>query len=156
MTEIHKFYWEDFNAGETAEFGAYRVTADDIKAFATEFDPQAFHLDEEAASETLLGGLAASGWHTCSLAMRMMCDGYLLETASMGSPGIDEVRWIHPVRPRDILRTKRTCLETRASRSRPGMGICRFTWDIFNQLDTHLMSMTGTSLFERRPAGGEK
>lgn len=156
VTAKHKFYWEDFRAGETAEYGAYRVTAHDIKAFAAEFDPQDFHLDEEAASGTLLGGLAASGWHTCGMAMRMMCDGYLLDAASMGSPGVDDVRWLHPVRPGDVLRTKRTCIETRASRSRPEMGICRFTWDVFNQYDTHLMSLTGTSLFERRPAGGAR
>ena len=156
MADGHTLYWEDFAAGQTVEFGGFRVTAEDIKAFAEEFDPQPFHLDEEAAAETLLGGLAASGWHSCAMVMRMMCDGYLLEAASMGSPGIDEVRWLSPVRPGDMLRIKRTCMESRASQSRPEMGICRFSWDVFDQNETHLMTMTGTSLFERRtPGNGE-
>ncbi len=86
MASDQKIYWEDFAAGQTVEFGGYRVTADDIKTFAEEFDPQPFHLDEEAAADTLLGGLAASGWHSCAMVMRMMCDGYLLEAASMGVP----------------------------------------------------------------------
>jgi acyl dehydratase len=146
-------FWEDYQVGKTVEFGSCRVTAEDITGFAREFDPQPFHLDEEAARSTLLGGLAASGWHSCAMLMRMICDNYAAESASMGSPGMEEVRWLRPVRPGDVLRVRRTCIDRRPSRSRPQMGFARFTWEIYNQSGDHLMSATGTGMFARREPG---
>ena len=92
-------FWEDFTVGETVAFGHKQVTREEIIAFASEFDPQPFHLDEAAARETLLGGLAASGWHSCAMLMRLICDDYLSEAAGMGGPGVEDVRWLKPVRP---------------------------------------------------------
>ena len=96
-------YFDDFKVGEKLPLAPFTITRDEMIAFAAEFDPQPFHLDEAAAARTLLGGLAASGWHTCAIFMRMMCDGWLNDTASMGSPGIEAVRWLHPVRAGDRL-----------------------------------------------------
>jgi len=90
-------YWEDFSVGQVREFGQYAVTREAVVAFAREFDPQPFHLDDAAAERSLFGRLSASGWHTCAMAMRMMCDGYLLESASMGSPGVERLAWPAPV-----------------------------------------------------------
>ena len=153
VTGQPRFHWEDFPVGETVEFGNHRVTAEDIVAFAAEFDPQPFHLDDDAGKATLLGGLAASGWHTCAIMMRMLCDGYVLDSASMGAPGLDEVRWLKPVRPGDVLRIRRTCVESRPSRSRPEMGLTRFTWDMYNQAGDHVMTATGTNMLGRRDPG---
>ena len=108
-----KFYFEDFPPGRTAEYGPRRVTREEIIAFAAQFDPQPMHLDEEAARATMLGGLGASGWHSCCVMMRMIADGLLLDAASMGAPGIDEVHWLTPVRPGDRLTVRGTVLETR-------------------------------------------
>ena len=105
-------YFEDFEPGQDCRFEPHTVTRAEIVAFAAEFDPQPFHLDEAAAAETLLGGLAASGWHTCALFMRMMYHGWLSETASMGSPGIDSLKWLRPVRPGDTLSGRSVVLET--------------------------------------------
>ena len=111
-----KFYFEDFSAGWTAEYGPRRVTREEIVGFAAQFDPQPMHLDEEAARHTMLGGLAASGWHTCCIMMRMIADGLLLDAASMGAPGIDEVKWLKPVRPGDELTRARQRARRRAPR----------------------------------------
>jgi acyl dehydratase len=106
---VTKLYFEDFTVGDIAEYGDKLVTADEIKAFAAEFDPQPMHLDEEAAKSTMVGGLCASGWHTCGLMMRILVDGFLANSSSMGAPGVDEIRWLIPVRPGDRLRV-RTCI----------------------------------------------
>src|ERR1700733_6447947 len=103
---VPKFHWEDFTVGQTAEYGPLDVTADEIKAFAAEFDPQPMHLDEEAARASMVGGLCASGWHTCAMMMRIIADGFVLESASMGASGCDEVKWLAPVRPGDRLRVR--------------------------------------------------
>ena len=154
MAEGHKSYaWEDFYHGQVITFGGKTVSSDEIIAFAREFDPQPFHLDDEAARKTLLGGLAASGWHSCAMLMRMICDAYLLDSTCLGAPGVEEVRWLKPVRPGAELNVRCTCLETRASASRPEMGLCKFTWDMFNQAGEHLMTMTATQMFARRQAG---
>lgn len=118
-------HWEDFEPGRRFALGPRAVTRDEIVEFAREFDPQPFHLDEEAAKATLLGGLSASGWHTCAIAMRMMVDGFLGGAASEGSPGIDEIRWLLPVRPGDVLEGEAEVLEARRSRSKPGLGLAR-------------------------------
>ncbi|MCW4113796.1 MaoC family dehydratase [Aurantimonas sp. MSK8Z-1] len=117
--------FEDLSVGTILSLGPYPVTRDEIVAFASEFDPQPFHLDEEAAKASLLGGLAASGWHTCAMMMRMMCDAFILGSTSQGSPGVDFVRWLRPVRPGDTLSGTATVLEARRSASRPGLGIVK-------------------------------
>lgn len=150
----HKYYWEDFKVGEKIRLGSKRVTRDEIIEFATRYDPQPFHVDEAAARDSIYGGLIASGWHTGAMAMRMMCDAYLLEAASMGSPGLDSLKWVKPVRPEDRITTYRTTLESRASRSRPEMGIVKFFWEVLNQNDELVMSMEGYGLFARRAPGG--
>lgn len=118
--------FEDFPPGRFGSFGPRHVTREEIVAFAAEFDPQPMHLDEDAASQSMLGGLAASGWHLCSIIMRMMCDGFLTRTASLGSPGVSEVRWLAPLRPGDDMTLDIEVIEARASRSRPDTGIVTF------------------------------
>ncbi len=148
--EEYEYYWEDFSPGWSVCSAPRTLTKEEILAFANEFDPQPFHIDEEAARDTLLGGLAASGWHSCSIMMKMMCETYLLNSASMGSPGIDETRWLKPVRPGDRLAMKCTCIEARISASRPEMGICKMHWEMINQHNEPVMTMTGTQLFKTR------
>ena len=118
-----KLTFEDFPPGHFGTFGPRRVTREEILAFAAEFDPQPMHLDEEAASQSMLKGLAGSGWHVCSIMMRMMFDGFLGRTASLGSPGVNELRWLAPLRPGDDLMLDVEIVEARVSRSRPGTGI---------------------------------
>lgn len=146
-------YWEDFKTGEVEEIGERRVDRDEIVAFARQFDPQSFHVDEAAARASIFGGLIASGWHTCSLVMRMMCDAYLVDSASLGSPGIDKLKWLKPVRPGDTLRARRTTIETRASKSKPQVGIVSNLWEVFNQNGELVMTMEGYSMFRRRNPG---
>lgn len=146
-------YWEDFKAGEVEQIGERRVGKDEIVAFAEQFDPQPFHVDERAAKDSMFGGLIASGWHTCSMVMRMMCDAYLLDSASLGSPGIDNLKWLKPVRPGDTLRVRRTTLDARASKSKPDVGIVRNLWEVFNQNGELVMTMEGYGMFRRRNPG---
>ena len=143
-------HWEDFPIGDVREFGHHLVTAEDIVRFAKDFDPQPFHLDEEAAKLSLFKGLCASGWHTCAMAMRMMCDNYLSKAASLGSPGIDNLRWLKPVRPGDTLRLRLTVLETRPMESRPTVGITLSRWEVINQHGENVMTMEGKGMFRRR------
>ena len=117
--------FEDFTPGTVFPLGPYEVERDAVLAFAEAFDPQPFHLDEAAAAQSLLGGLSASGWHSTAMMMRMMCDSFLLESSSQGSPGISELKWIRPVRPGYVLVGEAEVLEARRSSSRPELGICR-------------------------------
>lgn len=144
-------YWEDFEAGSETEIGRHTFTQASIIAFAREFDPQPFHIDPEAAKRSAFGGLVASGWHTCSVSMRLMCDHYINRTVSMGSPGLESVRWPNPVRPGDTVTFRRRILETRASRSRPQMGIVRTQWSGVNQRGETVLEMDGWGMFGRRP-----
>jgi len=148
-------YFEDFKVGETSEMGRRVVDRDEVIAFARDFDPQPFHIDEEAARASMFGGLIASGWHTVSMVMRMMCDSYLLQSASLGSPGVDHVKWLKPVRPGDTIRAVRTVLEARVSKSKPDVGIVKTRWDVFNQADEPVMTMEGYGMFRVRHPGGE-
>lgn len=134
------------------DFGAMPVSREAVLAFAQQFDPQPFHLDDEAAKASLFGGLSASGWHTCAMAMRMMCDAYLLDTASLGSPGIDALRWLKPVFPGDTLRVRMEVQEARPMNSRPGVGLARSAWTVFNQHGEPVLTMEGWGMFRRRPA----
>ena len=136
-----KYHFEDFEPGAVAEYGPRVVTRDEITAFASQFDPQPMHLDEEAARKTMLGGLAASGWHSCAIAMRMMCDWFLLDTASWGAPGVESLRWQKPVRPDDKLTLRRKVLEKRVSKSRPEMGLVRVEYELINQSGESVLVM---------------
>jgi acyl dehydratase len=151
-----KRYWEDIQAGEVAIFGPRVVTREEIVAFAAEFDPQPMHLDETAASATLLGGLGASGWHSCCLLMRLIADGFVNHTYSMGAPGIDEVRWLKPLRPNTEVRVRTTVLETRASRSRPDFGFVMCLHEMLDERDTVLTTLTCPLMVERRKAGARQ
>ena len=146
-------YWEDFKVGEVEQIGGRLVSKDDIIEFARQFDPQSFHVDEAAAQQSLYGGLIASGWHTCAMVMRMMCDAYLLQSVSVGSPGIDNLKWLKPVRPGDTIRAQRTTLETRVSKSKPDIGIVNNLWEVFNQHGEMVMSMQGYGMFRLRNPG---
>jgi acyl dehydratase len=146
------FYFEDFVSGSVEVWGARAVTRDEVVAFAEEFDPQPHHLDDAAAEASILKGLSASGWHSCAIAMRMACDWFLLETASMGSPGVSEVRWKKPVRPGDVLSLRRTVLEPRVSQSKPDRGYVPMIWELINQKGEAVMSVQATTIVARRPS----
>ena len=143
-------HWEDFVAGAVREFGAHTVTREEIVDFARRYDPQPFHLDEDAAAGSLFGGLCASGWQTCALTMRMMCDDYLNRSASLGSPGVDQLRWTRPVHPGDTLRVRMTVLQARPMASKPGVGLVQSRWEVFNQHDALVLSMEGWGMMRRR------
>ena len=147
---MSKLYWEDFVVGSVAEFGPRLVTREEIIAFAAEFDPQPMHMDEDYARSTMLGGLAASGWHTCAIGMRMIADGFMTNSASIGSPGVDEVRWLKPVRPGDRLTVLRTILEARPLGSRPEWGLVRFRFELINQAGELMMTQENVNFFGRR------
>jgi acyl dehydratase len=140
-------HFEDFHEGQTFAFGDCLVSADEIRSFAAEFDPQIFHLDEAAALASPLKGLAASGWHTASLGMRMIFDGFLQRSVSLGSPGVDELCWLLPVRPGDRLRMTGRVTTARRSRSRPDMGIVGFEFAILNQSDACVMTQSNAIMF---------
>ncbi|GAC1400259.1 MAG: MaoC family dehydratase [Vulcanimicrobiaceae bacterium] len=144
-------YFEDYEVGARRELGARTVTKEEIVAFARDFDPQAFHVDEAAANESFFGGIIASGWHTCSIAMRMIVDRFLRESASMGSPGVDNLRWKKPVRPGDTLRLVMTVKATTPSRSKPDRGIVTNDLEMFDQHGDVVMSMTAMTMLGRRP-----
>jgi acyl dehydratase len=139
-------HFEDFPVGRTGTLPAKRVAREEVLAFAGEFDPQPMHLDEAAAAKSLLGGIAASGWHTCAMLMRMICDGFLLETASLGSPGIAEVRWLKPVMPGNILTATWEVTEARRSKSKPEMGICRIAYRVNREDGVPVMTWDATHL----------
>ena len=127
------FYFEDFHLGRTFDCGPYRVTKEEILEFAREFDPQPHHLDEAAAKNSMLGGLAASGWHVCAMTMRMFADTMIPVMAARGGSGSREARWMKPVRPGDVLRVEATVAETKQSRGRPEIGHVMFECRVFNQ-----------------------
>jgi len=145
-------YFEDFKPGDVIELGSRTISKESILAFAREFDPQPFHTDEEAAKRSIYGGLLASGWHTGSLLMRILNDGLLKDTASLGSPGVDELRWLKPVRPGDVLSARMTVLESIPSRSKPDRGLIRSLMELRNQHGEIVLTVRGLSLLGRRPA----
>lgn len=146
--------FEDFKPGHFGTFGPRHVSRDDIIAFAREYDPQPMHLDEEAAKHSLLRGLAGSGWHMAALMMRMICDGFLLKADGLGSPGVDELRWLAPLRPDSDLMLDVHVLDTRESKSRPDIGIVRMRFEMRDQTGTLLLTMENPVIFRKRaPAG---
>jgi len=136
-----KLYFEDFSPGQVREFGPRTVTREEIVEFAAEFDPQPMHLDETAGRASMLGGLAASGWHTCCISMRMMIDDFILNSSSMGANAVDEVKWLAPVRPGDALTLRTTVKDTRASRSRPELGFVTVLLELLNQNGVCVMTL---------------
>lgn len=145
-------YFEDIEVGRTASFGSYAVTREEVTAFAAKYDPQPFHLSDEAAAQTHFGRLSASGWHTCAMTMAMLV-AHLKENeqAGLGSPGIDELKWVKPVYPGDTLRCESEVLEKRVSASRPEMGIFKSRMRVFNQDDVMVMTFVSNGLVATRP-----
>jgi len=145
-------YFEDIEAGMAYEFGQILIEEAEIIDFAQRFDPQPFHLDPEAAKQSLYGVLIASGWHTASLMMRILVEHYLSPVTSLGSPGVDELRWLHPVRPGDVLSLRVTVVNTRRSRSKPDRGLVQSFVEVINQDDKVVMSLRGMNMFRCRPS----
>jgi acyl dehydratase len=145
--------FEDFPPGRLGTFGPRHVSREEILAFAAEFDPQPMHLDEEAAKRSMLGGLSGSGWHLCSIMMRMMFDGFIGRAASLGSPGVNEVRWLAPLRPGDDLLLDVDITEARLSRSRPQTGIVTFKGTARNARGEVLCEMVSPIIVRRREGG---
>jgi acyl dehydratase len=141
----------EFTDGLVIEAGPYHLSEDEVLQFAKAWDPQWFHTDPEAAAQGRHGGLIASGWQTCGIAMRLMADQALQGSESFASPGLAYIKWPHPVRPGDDLRVRATVLETRISRSQPGMGILRWRWQLFNAAGTEVLDLEATSLFDLTP-----
>jgi acyl dehydratase len=142
--------FEDFPPGHFGQFGPRRVTREEMLAFAAEFDPQPMHLDEEAASRSMLQGLSGSGWHMCSIMMRMMVDGFIGRSASLGSPGVTELRWLAPFRPDDELTLDIDVVEARVSRSRPATGLVTFKCVVRNAAGLALCEMVSPIILARR------
>jgi acyl dehydratase len=147
---VPKRYYEDYPEGWVGTFGPRAITREEIIAYASEFDPQPMHLDEEAAQQTMLGGLAASGWHVCCFMFRMMYDGFIAESASLGSPGVEEVKWLKPVRAEMPLTLRCTVLDKRVSKSRPGMGLAHILSELLDAGGTPVVTQTSTLLIARR------
>ena len=145
-------YFEDIEVGRTASFGSYAVTREEVMDFAAKYDPQPFHLSDEAAAQTHFGRLSASGWHTCAMVMSMVVANLKdNRQAGLGSPGIDELKWVKPVYPGDILRCETEILEKRVSASRPEMGIFKSRMRVFNQDDVMVMTFVSNGLVATRP-----
>lgn len=147
-----RYYFEDFSVGRMFNSGTRQLSEQDILGFASEYDPQYFHTDPEAAKQSIFGGLIASGWQTVGVCMRLMCDSYLLETSSLGSPGVDAVRWVKPVYPGDTLRMRATVIAAKPSSSKPDRGMATMRCEVFNQKDELVMHMQSMQMMGRRPA----
>lgn len=147
-----KRYLEDFRPGEVIDLGTTApVSRDEILEFARRYDPQPFHVDEEAARRSIYGGLIASGWHTASMVMRVLVDGLVQGTVTMGSPGIDEIRWLKPVRPGDTLSVRAHILDVVPSRSKADRGHIRSRYEVSNQRGEVVMTMIGLGIYGRKP-----
>ncbi|MEH3046432.1 MaoC family dehydratase [Sphingomonas adhaesiva] len=147
-------YFEDLAVGTVSRFGRYEVTRDEVISFARAYDPQPFHLSDEAAAQTHFGRLSASGWHTCAMVMAMLVENLKTHRqAGLGSPGVDELRWLKPVYPGDTLRCETELLEKRVSQSRPDMGLYKSRIVVFNQDDVAVLSMISNGMIACRPAG---
>ncbi|WP_394688269.1 MaoC family dehydratase [Hoeflea sp.] len=155
MSQHELIHFEDMNPETVYPLGPKHVVADEVIAFASEYDPQPMHLDEEAGKASILGGLAASGWHSCAMLMRMMCDSYMLRAAAEGAPGLDYVKWIRPVLADDVLSGETRVVDRRVSKSRPGIGIVHLRHELRNQRgETVLVSENPVMLRLRMPQEG--
>jgi len=144
------YFWEDMAVGQVRDLGTISPSREEIIAFASQFDPQPFHLDDAAGAASVFGGLCASGWHTCSMAMRLMVTNFLQQTSSLGSPGLENIQWKKPVYPNDTLRLQTTVLETKPMGRRPDVGMTRNLWEMFNQHGDKVLHMEGWGMFRRR------
>ena len=151
---VHR-YFEDYPPGHVYEFGSVVMTEEEILDFARKYDPQSFHTDPEQAVRSRFGGLIASGWHTIGVTMRLLVEHYLSHTAAMASPGIDEVRWLVPVRPGDTIRARVTTVEAKPSRTKTDRGVVIAKIEAVNQRDEVVMSMIGMCIVGRRPTEGD-
>ena len=153
MSAATEWYFEDFFPGQEIDLGTRSVTEEEIIAFAKQFDPQPFHVDHDAAAKSIYGGVIASGWHTCSMMMRMVVDGLMAKASSMGSPGLDGVRWLAPVRAGDTLNVRYQTVKVKASASKPDRGVVWSKWVAINQHGETVCTIEGMSLFKRRTGG---
>jgi acyl dehydratase len=150
-------YLEDLAVGQTASFGRYAVTREEVLEFARKYDPQPFHLSDEGAAQTHFGRLAASGWHTSAMTMAMLVEHMkTVPTASLGAAGIDELRWLKPVHPGDVLRCETEIVEVRPSRSKPELGSIRSKMTVFNQDDVAVMTFVSIALIRTRAGAGSQ
>lgn len=149
-----RWYFEDFFPGQEIELGSRTVTEQEIIEFATDFDPQPFHVDRDAAKDSIFGGVIASGWHTCSMIMRIVVDSVLGNSSSMGSPGLEKVRWILPVRPNDTLSVRYITTQVKASASKPDRGVVWSTWEARNQDGELVCTVEGMGMYGRRRQDG--
>ena len=143
-------YFEDYEAGRVYKLGSVEVEAAEVIEFATRYDPQYFHTDENRAKESIYGGVIASGWHTASMMMRVFADNFLSDVSSMGSPGLDELHWYLPVRPGDTLFVSAIVLETRLSKSKPDRGVMRTRTEVHNQNNELVLSSTAVNFMRRQ------
>jgi acyl dehydratase len=147
------WYFEDFEPGQDIDLGTRTVTEDEIVAFARAYDPQPFHVDHDAAAQSIYGGVIASGWHTCAMMMRLVVDGLLGRSSSMGSPGLEGVRWLAPVRAGDTLNVRYRTVQVKASASKPDRGVVWSMWVAVNQHGETVCTIEGMGMFGRRPGG---
>ncbi|KQV37902.1 MaoC family dehydratase [Massilia sp. Root335] len=147
------WYFEDFEPGQDIDLGLRTVTEEEIVAFARDYDPQPFHVDRDAAAHSIYGGVIASGWHTCGMMMRLVVDGLLGRSSSMGSPGLDGVRWLAPVRAGDTLNVRYRTVQVKASASKPDRGVVWSKWVAINQHGETVCTVEGMGMFGRRPGG---
>lgn len=145
-------YFDDFQVGEVRETGSLTVSREEIIAFAKQFDPQPFHLDDEAARSSIFGGLIASGWHTAAMCHSLIVKHLLSDSASLGSPGVDELRWLRPVRPGDTLTVRTEVLSLTPSKSKPDRGAIKFRFEVRSQSGETVMTEIANALFLRRPS----
>lgn len=145
-------YWDDYEVGTRFELGSTHFTADEIVAFARQFDPQSFHVDAAAARQSMFGSLIASGWHVTSKLMRLFVDNYVDQRTALGSPGLDEIRWLKPVRPGDTLTAWVECAGKVPSKSRPEMGVIHEHWRALNQDGELVLTLKGINMVRRRPS----
>ena len=149
-------YWEDLDVGSKTEFGSYDVTREEVLEFARKYDPQPFHLSDEAAAKTHFGRIAASGWHTAAMTMRVIVDALTRQPqAGLGSPGVDELRWLRPVYPGDTLNVRGEIIEKTPSRSKPGLGTIRTKTTVTNQDGVDVMQYSSIVLMQRRPPSAQ-
>jgi acyl dehydratase len=145
-----RIWWEDLEVGQTRDLGSISPTREEIIAFASQFDPQPFHLSDEGGRNSVFGALSASGWHTCAMAMRLMVTNFLHESSSLGSPGLESLKWTKPVYPGDVLRLQHTITEKRVMSKRPDVGLVRTIWEMFNQNGDKVLHMEGYGMFRLR------
>lgn len=153
MAAEPEIWFEDFFEGQEIPFGSVTVDRDEVLDFARRYDPQSFHVDEAAAAQSIYGGIIASGWHTGAMMMRLLCDGLFLRAAGMGSPGLDQLRWIRPVRPGDTLTLTGRVLSAKQARSKPDRGSVDISYKVTNQHGDLAMTFQAVTLFARRNQG---